>query len=193
MKLIAINENGTPAEPLGPLPQLACDVCEPFRKFYNSQGFTPPWTGYLAEQDEVIVGSCGFKGAPADNRVEIAYFTFPEFEGRGLATQMARHLVDIALATSPEVTVAAQTLPEESASTAILRKLGFILKETLIHPEDGQVWEWVYQGRTRPRKLLKQIMPEISQKAQARGLTPEILNVRWSPKFRQVAKRESRS
>src|ERR671914_2538381 len=128
MKLIAINENGTPAEPLAPLPQLACDVCEPFRKFYNSQGFTPPWTGYLAEQDKVIVGSCGFKGAPANNRVEIAYFTFPKFECRGVATQMARQLVDMALATSPGITVAVQTLPQESASTSILRKLGFAFK-----------------------------------------------------------------
>jgi RimJ/RimL family protein N-acetyltransferase len=94
----------------------------------------------------LIVGGCGFKGAPADNRVEIAYSTFPDFEGRGLATQMARHLVDIALVTSPGITVAAQTLPEENASTTILRKLGFVFKETLIHPEDGQMWEWEYQG-----------------------------------------------
>ena len=128
MKLIAINKNGIPAERLEPLPQLARDICDPFREFYNLQGFTLPWTGYLAEQDGVIVGSCGFKGAPADNRVEIAYFTFPNFEGRGLATQMARHLVDIALVTSLGITVAAQTLPEENASTTILRKLGLHLK-----------------------------------------------------------------
>jgi ribosomal-protein-alanine N-acetyltransferase len=104
VKLIAINENGNPEEPQGPLPQLARDVCDSFKQFYSSQGFTPPWTGYLADQDGVIIASCGFKGPPVDNRVEIAYFSFPEFEGRGLATQMARHLVDIALATSPEVT-----------------------------------------------------------------------------------------
>ena len=146
MKLIAINKNGIPAERLEPLPQLARDICDSFKEFYNLQGFTPPWTGYLAEQDGVIVGGCGFKGAPADNRVEIAYSTLPDFEGRGHATEMARHLVDIALVTSPGVTVAAQTLPEENASTTILRKLGFVFKETLIHPEDGQVWEWVYQG-----------------------------------------------
>jgi len=147
VKLIAINEDGIPAEPLGPLPPPAHEVCDSFRKFYSSQGFTPPWTGYLAEQDKVIVGSCGFKGSPANNRVEIAYFTFPEFEDRGVATQMACQLVDIALAASPGITVAAQTLPQESASTSILRKLGFVFKKTLIHPEDGLVWEWVYRGR----------------------------------------------
>jgi RimJ/RimL family protein N-acetyltransferase len=85
------------------------------------------------------------------DRAEIAYFTFPDFEGRGLATQMARHLVDIALVTSPRITVAAQTLPQENASTTTLRKLGFVFKETLIHPEDGQVWEWVYQGPSASR------------------------------------------
>ena len=68
MKLIAINKNGIPAERLEPLPQLARDICDLFREFYNLQGFTLPWTGYLAEQDGVIVGGCGLKGAPADNR-----------------------------------------------------------------------------------------------------------------------------
>ena len=150
VKVIAINENGIPAEPLGPLPPLADEVCDSYGKFYNSQGFTPPWTGYLAEQDKVIVGSCGFKGAPANNRVEIAYFTFPKFEGRGVATQMAHQLVNIALATSPGITVAVQTLPQESASTSILRKLGFAFKETLMHPEDGLVWEWVYRDAHVP-------------------------------------------
>jgi [ribosomal protein S5]-alanine N-acetyltransferase len=42
----------------------------------------------------------------------------------------------------PAVTLAAQTLPEENASTSVLKKLGFCLAGTLEHPEDGQVWEW---------------------------------------------------
>ena len=40
------------------------------------------------------------------------------------------------------MTVFAQTLPEESASTSILRKLGFRLLGRVEHPEDGPVWEW---------------------------------------------------
>lgn len=35
-----------------------------------------------------------------------------------------------------------QTLPEENASTSILKKLGFRLVGTVEHPEDGPVWEW---------------------------------------------------
>jgi hypothetical protein len=38
--------------------------------------------------------------------------------------------------------VFAQTLPEENASTAILKKLGFTLVGSVQHPDDGTVWEW---------------------------------------------------
>jgi RimJ/RimL family protein N-acetyltransferase len=74
--------------------------------------------------------------------VEIAYFTAPEFQGRGHATRTARALVTIAQQADPALLIAAQTLPEESASTSILRKLGFRLHGSLHHPEDGAVWEW---------------------------------------------------
>ena len=38
--------------------------------------------------------------------------------------------------------IAARTLPEENASTAILRKPGFRLDGTTVHPEDGVIREW---------------------------------------------------
>jgi len=33
-------------------------------------------------------------------------------------------------------------LPEENASTSVLKKLRFRLVGTVEHPEDGLVWEW---------------------------------------------------
>jgi RimJ/RimL family protein N-acetyltransferase len=74
--------------------------------------------------------------------VEIAYFTAPEFEGHGHATQTARALIAIAQQADPALLIAAQTLPEENASTTILRKLGFRLLGSIHHPEDGEIWEW---------------------------------------------------
>jgi RimJ/RimL family protein N-acetyltransferase len=48
------------------------------------------WGSYLAYDGETPVGTCAFKTAPnAEGAVEIAYFTFPAFEGRGFATTMA--------------------------------------------------------------------------------------------------------
>jgi RimJ/RimL family protein N-acetyltransferase len=74
--------------------------------------------------------------------VEIAYFTFPDHEGLGIATAMARELIRIARAALPDVVVTAQTLPEENASTHILRKLGFA-QAGIAHDDDaGEVWEW---------------------------------------------------
>jgi hypothetical protein len=55
---------------------------------------------------------------------------------------MAAELIHLALGKMPAVTVAAQTLPEENASTSVLKKLRFRLVDTVEHPEDGLVWEW---------------------------------------------------
>ena len=79
---------------------------------------------------------------PIDGRMEIAYFTFPDHEGRGLATTMATELVAIAKSHDPAVLIAAQTLPERNASHRILEELGFTHFATLDHPETGEVWEW---------------------------------------------------
>jgi hypothetical protein len=92
LRLIAIGEDGASKEPLE-LSDAAREVGQAMCQMYQAQGFAPPWIGYLAQEDGAVVGTCAFKGPPQDRRVEIAYFTFPEHEGRGIATEMARQLV----------------------------------------------------------------------------------------------------
>ena len=116
-------------------------------ELYEKVGFVRPWVSYIAVDDDVVVGSCDFKSPPVDGRVEIAYFTFPGNEGQGIATSMASEVVRIANAANATVLVIAQTLPEENASTAVLKKLGFQLVGPVDHPEDGTVWEWVLATR----------------------------------------------
>lgn len=142
LRLIPIAPNGAPAEETGPLPELATSVCATTAALYENTGYVPPWTGYLAVNGHTVVGTCAFKTPPADGRVEIAYFTFPEFEGRGIATAMAREMVNIARTANPALDIVAQTLPLHTASTSILQKLGFALHGSVDHPEDGEVWEW---------------------------------------------------
>jgi ribosomal-protein-alanine N-acetyltransferase len=142
LELIAITESGEPAQPLASLPQIAADVVAATTQLYRAVGYEPPWIGYLAIENGTCVGTCGFKSPPQNTRVEIAYFTFPEHESRGVATGMASELIRLALDKMPAVTVAAQTLPEENASTSVLKKLRFQLVGTVEHPEDGLVWEW---------------------------------------------------
>ena len=142
MDLIAITESGELAQPVSSTPQVAAEVIEAMTQLYRAVAYEPPWIGYLGIENGTCVGSCGFKSPPQNNRVEIAYFTFPGHESRGVATGMASELIRLAFDKMPAVTVAAQTLPEESASTSVLKKLRFRLAGTVEHAEDGLVWEW---------------------------------------------------
>jgi ribosomal-protein-alanine N-acetyltransferase len=142
LELIAVTENGELAKPMPSTPQVAAEIVGATTQLYRAVGYEPPWIGYLGIENGTCVGACGFKSPPQNNRVEIAYFTFPGHESRGIATQMASELVRLALDKMPAVTVAAQTLPEENASTSVLKKLRFRLVGTVEHPEDGLVWEW---------------------------------------------------
>lgn len=142
MELIAITESGALARPAPSTPEVAAEAVQAMIELYRKVGYEPPWIGYLAIESGACVGICGFKSPPENNRVEIAYFTFPEHESRGVATRMASELIRLALDKLPGVTVAAQTLPVENASTTILKKLQFRLMGSLEHPDDGLVWEW---------------------------------------------------
>jgi RimJ/RimL family protein N-acetyltransferase len=104
-----------------------------------------PFGGFLASDTLTrhVVGTCGFKNGPDGHReVEIAYFTFPEFENRGYATAMARELVRIAIEAGVVEWVVAHTLPVSNASTRILQNLGFHHAGQAQDDEVGEVWKW---------------------------------------------------
>ena len=72
LHLIEIGEDGNPTEDVS-LTDLTHSVCETTAGLYQRVGFQRPWIGYFAEQDDLLVGMCGFKSPPKDDRVEIAY------------------------------------------------------------------------------------------------------------------------
>ena len=128
--------------------ETAGGVAEAMRGLYDKEGYAPPWVGYFAKNENgEIAGSCSFKSPPKNGRVEIAYFVFPEFEGMGIATNMATYLIKVAMEKDKDISIFAQTLPENNASTSILKKLGFKMIGTVEHPEDGSVWEWILDSR----------------------------------------------
>jgi len=101
-----------------------------------------PWGSYLAHADGATIGICAFKAAPdRAGVVEIAYMTFPAYEGRGFATAMAAALVEVADGGGAAMAIA-HTLPEENASCRALRRNGFTHAGEVIDPEDGLVWRW---------------------------------------------------
>jgi len=117
--------------------------------FYERTNPEAPWISYFVKSDGKLVGGCSFVGTPRDGAVEIAYFTFPLYEGRGVATAMAERLIEIA-AREPNVrALIAHTLQEENASTRILRKHGFERDGLAIDADEGEVWRW--------KKLLRDV------------------------------------
>lgn len=142
LTLHPIEREGRPDDVRPSLAGLLAEILAATRALYDTVGFHKPWIGYLAFVDSELVGTCGFKSPPHDKRVEIAYFTFPDFENQGFATAMATELVATAHRADPSIIVAAQTLPRATASTRVLEKTGFRRIGTVVHPEDGEVWEW---------------------------------------------------
>jgi RimJ/RimL family protein N-acetyltransferase len=74
----------------------------------------------------LLIGGAGFFGPPGpDGEVEIGYGLAGEWRGRGLATEAAVLLVDLAFA-DPAVRVAvAHTAPGNAASQRVLARVGF--------------------------------------------------------------------
>ncbi len=103
------------------------------------------WGGYFVVDSTTreFVGSCCYKGEPNDvGIVEIAYFTYPPFEGRGYATAMANKLISLATGSPLVRQIVAHTLPEENASTRVLKKVSMSCAGEVVDPEDGKVWQW---------------------------------------------------
>ena len=147
-KLVKIRESGALSEPVD-FHSTLDSVIPSAVELYRIRGFHRPWICYVAVENERPIGTCTFKSPPVDGRVEIAYWTFSESEGKGVGTWMARQLLELAQRCDPTVCVFAQTLPEESASTAILRKIGFSWDRSVEHPDDGIVWEWSMRSASR--------------------------------------------
>jgi [ribosomal protein S5]-alanine N-acetyltransferase len=108
----------------------------------SAQAHIPPWCGYIGRSEGAPVGFGGFKASPTESgEVEIGYLTFPQFEGQGAATAIAAELVAIAKRENVAV-ISAHTLPEENASTGVLRRNGFVRDGESHDPEEGIVWRW---------------------------------------------------
>jgi [ribosomal protein S5]-alanine N-acetyltransferase len=121
-------------------------VLSMYEDYYPKVGYHPPWVGYLIIRNSTVAGSCGFVSPPIDGRVEIAYWTFSEYEGQGVATFGCEALINIAKKENPALTITAKTEPRHNASTAILMKNGFVQTRVVQDHEIGDAWEWVHIG-----------------------------------------------
>lgn len=141
-ELVACERDGTIASSCKRTSEID-QACAATAAMYDRLGFDPPWIGYIAIASGTAVGGGAFVGSPANNRVEIAYFTLSDRRHTGVATRTARRLVEIARHHAPGIELYAKTMPEENASTRILTRLGFRMIGTDIDHEIGEAWAWL--------------------------------------------------
>ena len=123
------------------------EILNVYPGFYERVGFTKPWIGYFATTDSgEIIGCGGFKGRPVNGKVEIAYGTFENYQGNGVATEICKQLVSLSIRTDPSVRITARTLMEPNASTRVLKNNGFEFIGIVYDAEDGNVWEWEFNS-----------------------------------------------
>lgn len=102
------------------------------------------WLPILVSEN-MLIGNCGYKGAPREGEVEIGYEVARDYRRQGFATEMAKALVENAFQYAEVQTVLAHTLAEENESVSVLRKCGFEFSGQVVDPEDGPIWRWHQQ------------------------------------------------
>lgn len=75
-----------------------------------------------------IVGMIGFRSAPKNNVVHIGYNVAPSYQGKGVATEAVRLLLELARQYDPNLDVAATTKYDNHISARVLQKNGFVFQ-----------------------------------------------------------------
>lgn len=101
------------------------------------------WCPSVVVLDGRMIGHAGYHGPPGQNStqnpdaVEFGYAIYPEWRGRGFATQAAVMLMDLAEERAGIRHFVLAVSPENEPSLAIIRKLGFVRTGEQMDEEDG--------------------------------------------------------
>lgn len=108
-------------------------------------GHPAPWsTTFLIvnDEDNRIVGGCGFKTVPINGRVEVGYGVSPAGQGKGAATAALKLLLHKAFEAGA-TEVLAEVTPTNHASTRVVLNSGFVKVGDRVDSENELVIQWV--------------------------------------------------
>lgn len=81
-------------------------------------------------EPHTLVGAGGYLGPPnTEGVLEIGYSVAPDFEGRGIATELVHALLEHAFATKRVRRIIAHTMEENRGSVKVLERAGFRLSD----------------------------------------------------------------
>ncbi|MEV6525768.1 GNAT family N-acetyltransferase [Longispora sp. NPDC051575] len=117
------------------------------------RGFTEPhlitWDVWAIVEGDGYVGHAEIKPSP-DPQVdghELVYALLPEAWGRGLGTEVAEAVTAHGLGALGLAEVHATVDPDNAASLALLRRLGYADVRDLVDPSDGEVSRLLTRSR----------------------------------------------
>ena len=139
-RLVRCDALGRPTEPISDVAATFLDHARGAADLYARQGFYEPWVFYAAVWNKRAVGGGAFMGPPQNGRVEIAVFTLGPYQRQGFGTQTARRLMGIALDTDASLTVTGRCHDKDTASTRLLRRLGFRRSQPTKPPDGTSTW-----------------------------------------------------
>jgi RimJ/RimL family protein N-acetyltransferase len=146
-----------------PQPNEISVLQERIDKFREQFGSGQSFIYGLFDRDEGrVVGQAGLYGRIGPAALEIGYWIRSDASGQGYATEAARMLTDVAFRECAVDRVEIRCDPDNAASAAIPRRLGFhfreVLKQEAVTPAEGthdlQIWELLsaqYERRARAR------------------------------------------
>lgn len=113
-------------------PESAADALPLFLSWLEAAPDQVGWFGWYALLPEsteaelpTLVGGGGFLGPPSHGEVQIGYSMLPQFQRRGIATEMVAGLVGWALSQPAVNCIVGETEWENPASVQVLKKIGF--------------------------------------------------------------------
>ena len=94
-----------------------------------------------SRDDETLVGRSAIRHIDlgGQDEIEIAYVLLPQYWGCGLATEVAREMLDLAFSRLGINDLVAVTLPENRASRRVMEKAGGVYECDIDHAEQTHV------------------------------------------------------
>lgn len=103
---------------------------------------------FLIVSRNAVLGTCRFRAAPADGRVEIGYEVAESQRGRGVATKAVVQLLEMAISSGLVKEVVAHIVPENVASSKVVSRLGFSKGDLLVDHDGETVALWSFHTAT---------------------------------------------
>ena len=115
-----------------------------------ARGCMPLWSvpfNIIDESGSLVVGGCGFKGAPDQGEVEIGYGIAASCMRRSFGSRGVTALLEMAK-TAGICRVVAHITPDNVASSALAKSVGFTEEGAVVDSEGEHVIRWLWKSET---------------------------------------------